>query len=289
MEYINFNGKLIPADTPIVTADSRGLKFGDGLFETMRYRNGTIANWDRHMGRFFHGLQQLKFKADRHFTQQNILQQVLELVKKNNQSDARIRLNGFRENGGIFDPATLAPSYIIQSWQLAPDFGTFNENGLHIGIYPDVKKSCDMLSRLKHNNYLPALMAGFFAKEMKWNDAIILNQHGRICETTNANIFMVKENKIYTPALGEGPVAGTMRSLLFELLPQHDMDIRETEIDVNDLLNADELFITNALRPIRWVSNCGDKLYENHVVKNMQFMLTNHYPQYFKFQDEEQD
>ncbi len=177
----------------MLSADSRALRFGDGIFETMYYYQGEIALWDRHMNRLFNGLSVLKFSNDKLFNQQTLKDHIHELLQKNSHLHARIRLTVFRGNGGLADPVNLKPNYVIQTWSLDPNFGSFNENGLQIGIYKDVRKSCDILSNIKHNNYLPPVMATFFAKENKYNDAILLNQYDRVCETTNANIFVVKE------------------------------------------------------------------------------------------------
>lgn len=281
MAYINFNGKILAGGSLLAGADSRALKFGDGLFETMRYRNGEIVLWERHMHRFFKGLEQLKFAPHTYFTPQDIREQVESLLQKNGHTDARVRLTAFRGDGGLFDPTSANPSYLIQTWALDAGFGAFNENGLQLCIYRDAKKSCDFLSNIKHNNYLLPVMASFFAKEQKCNDAIIVNQYDRVSETTNTNIFIIKDNSIITPALTEGCVAGTQRSLLLELLPQLGCKIAEGEITIESLLDADEIFITNALRPIRWVAACGDHVFGNQVIKMLVQEMGSKYSRYF--------
>ena len=91
---------------------------------------------------------------------------------------ARIRLMVFRGNGGIFDPENLLPNYIIETWPLANE-ARLNENGLVLDIFPDAKKSCDIFSNFKSNNYLPYIMAGLYAKKNKLNDCIVLNSFGK--------------------------------------------------------------------------------------------------------------
>ena len=105
----------------------------------------------------------------------------------------------------------------------------FNENGLIIDIFPDARKSVDIFSNLKSANYLPYVMAAIWAKENKLNDALILNQHDRICDSTIANVFWVKDNKIFTPPLNEGCVAGVMRRKILELAIQNsDHHVQES-------------------------------------------------------------
>ena len=127
----------------------------------------------------------------------------------------RIRLMLFRGNGGIFDPENLLPNYIIETSSL-PHENQLNENGLVVDVFPDAKKSCDLFSNLKSNNYLPYVMAGLFAKKNKLDDCIVLNSFERICDSAIANIFIIDDNNIYTPPLTEGCVAGIMRRWMLE-------------------------------------------------------------------------
>ena len=96
----------------------------------------------------------------------------------------------------MYDAKNYFPNYIIQSWALPEGNGEWNSNGLIAGVYEEVKKSCDILSNLKHNNYLPYVLAALKTKMEKWNDAIVLNMYGRICDCTIANVFLIKDNKI---------------------------------------------------------------------------------------------
>jgi len=126
-----------------------------------------------------------------------------------------------------------------------------------------VKKSCDILSNIKHNNFLPYALAAMHAKTQKWNDALLLNTEDRLCDTTIANIFIIKDEVIYTPPLSDGCVAGVMRKNIIRLLHAHDFKFTETGLTTEDLLNADEVFLTNSIYNLRWVQLIGDKKYTN--------------------------
>jgi branched-chain amino acid aminotransferase len=190
--------------------------------------------------------------------------EILALLRKNgHDKTARIRLTVFRGDGGLYDDIDHKPNYLLQSWALTDDSGTWNSNGLVLGIYADVKKSCDMLSNLKHNNFLPYTMAALFAKKQKWNDAVLLNTEGRICDTTIANIFLIKDEIVHTPSLAEGCIAGVMRKNILQQLAKNNTRVIEDEITIEDLLQADEVFLTNSIYNIRWVQNIGDKKYSN--------------------------
>lgn len=264
MNYFNYNGKFLKEGNTIVGADSRALRYGDGLFETMKIKNGKIELVDEHFARLWKGMQVLQFDVPKHFSPEKLEEQIIALAKKNtHQSGARVRLSIIRGDGGLFDAKNHTPNFIIQTWPLPEGNGEWNSNGLVAGIYNDVKKSCDILSNLKHNNYLPYVLAALQAKKEKWNDAILLNAAGNICDSTIANIFLVKDKIIYTPALSEGCVAGVMRQALLQFLRANNYQLEERVITQVELFAADEVFFTNSMYNIRWVQSIADVDYAN--------------------------
>ena len=192
------------------------------------------------------------------------------MQKKNQQEKAaRIRITVFRSDGGLYDAADNFPNYIIETWALPEGNGELNSNGLDLGIYADVKKSCDILSNLKHNNNLPYVMAALQAKKQKWNDAVILNSYGRVCDSTIANIFLIKDEVIYTPVVTEGCVAGVMRKFMIDQLAATGFSCIEKAITVDELLNADEVFLTNSIYNLRWVKSINDKNFGNTLTQKI--------------------
>lgn len=270
MAYFNFNGKFYSEESAVLSVNSRGLRYGDGLFETVKSMHGELHFIDEHFARLWQGLQVLQFILPRHFTPNKLQDDILALLEKNgHHNKARIRITVFRGDGGLYDPVNHTPNYLLQSWNLPEETGAWNSNGLVLGIYTDVKKSCDILSNLKHNNFLPYVMAAVHAKKHKWNDAVLLNTDSGICDTTIANIFLIKNEKIYTPALEEGCVAGVMRKNLVNLLSKANRKPVECRIVVDDLLNADEVFLTNSIYNMRWVQGIGDKKFVNYQSRNI--------------------
>jgi branched-chain amino acid aminotransferase len=262
MNFVVINGSLVKTETTGLSVDNHSYRYGDGLFETMRIENGNILLKDYHFKRLFSGLKTLKFNVPVLFTEQKIEKEIIDLCKKNNcESSARVRLSLSRGNGGVYDCDNKF-SWLIESWPLEQK--GINENGLVIDIFPDARKSIDAFSNLKSANYLPYVMAAVWAKENKLNDALILNQHDRICDATIANIFWVKDGKIFTPPLSEGCVGGVMRQRILDFSFEiSDLQILESCLTEDTLLNADEVFLTNVITGIRWVKQCRDKTFTN--------------------------
>ena len=261
-KFINYNGTIYEEGKAVLPINDHSYRYGDGLFETMKIVKGDIMLKDLHFERLYSGLKILKFNVPALFTKQNIEEEVKELCNKNKcEAFARARLSVSRGNGGLYDCDNKF-SYSIGSCPL--EHKGFNENGLVIDIFPDAKKSIDAFSNLKSANYLSYTIAAVWAKENKLNDALILNQHNRICDATIANVFWIKDDKIYTPPLTEGCVAGVMRRRILDLgFGIWGFTIHEAVRTKDILLDADEVFLTNATTGIRWVQRCGDKIYAN--------------------------
>lgn len=264
MMWFNYNGKLFKENDAVIGVANRGVRYGDGLFETMKMQNGKIIFANEHFARLWKGLLTLQFDIPKHFTPEKLTEEITALAVKNkHEKAARLRLTIIRGNGGLYDAVNHKPNYLIETWPLPDNSNTLNTNGLVLGIYKDVMKSCDALSNIKHNNYLPYVMAALYAKKQQWNDAVILNTNGTICETTIANIFFIKDSIVFTPALSEGCVAGIIRQELISFLKNNNYTVKQTAITQNALADADEVFITNAIYNIRWIQNINNKQYSS--------------------------
>ncbi|MFN5334374.1 MAG: aminotransferase class IV, partial [Bacteroidota bacterium] len=245
--------------------DNRAFRYGEGLFETMRWQHDAIPLFDYHWQRLIDSLPLLYFELPMHFTADYLKEQIKKLCKKNKFTKAaRIRLTIFKGEGGIWETPTSSFNWLLQSWSLPTDKPALNINGLDIGVFEAGRKSCDAFSHIKSNNYLLYTLAAQYAKSQHWNEAVVLNQYERICDTTIANIFFIKDQCIYTPALSEGCVKGVMRTYLIEQLKKENILIEEGAYTITDLLQADEVFLTNAIQGIKWVKSLDNKTYLAH-------------------------
>jgi branched-subunit amino acid aminotransferase/4-amino-4-deoxychorismate lyase len=260
--YFCYNGKLLRTGKLIISADNRSFRYGDGFFETMKMIDGSIVLNNYHFERLFSSLYILKFEKPSYFTDAYLEEQIKNLAAKNNHRQlARLRLTIFRGDGGLYDCENHAPNYIIQTWELDEQVLQLNENGLVTDIYKDAKKCCDAFSHIKSNNYLPYTMAALWAKENKLNDAFLLNNFNRLADATIANIFIVKDGKVKTPALSEGCVGGVMRRYLLTCMRKENIPVEEIKIEDEEVYEANEIFLTNSVYGIRWIKQCGKNNY----------------------------
>jgi branched-chain amino acid aminotransferase len=260
--FLCYNGKFVGANEPVFTADNRSFRYGDGCFETMRVYRGQILLSDLHFERLMASIHLLHFDVPQQFTKEYFTRLIADLCSRNgHERHARVRLTIFRADGGLYEPLTNHPCFIIQSWELSPQVLELNDAGLTLDVCPDVRKSIDKYSSIKSNNCLPYVMATLYARQHQLSDAVILNPYGRVADTTLASLFIVRDRQLVTPPLSEGAVCGVMRKHLLQMdLP---FTIKESPLTIDDLENADEIFLTNAISGLRWVGAFKDSSFGN--------------------------
>jgi len=271
--FFTYNDRIYNEGDNIIPPGNRSLRYGDGLFETVKVNKGKIQLSAYHFERLFTGMNTLQFQIPKHFTPEYLRDKIAELCKKNkHHATARVRLVIFRGNGGLYDPESHIPHYIIQTWHIE-ESEELNSNGIMLDVYRDAKKSCDKLSNLKSNNFLPYVMAALYAKQIKVNDCVLLNNYDRVCDSTIANIFIIKDDIVYTPPLSEGCIAGVMRRFVIEQLQRSAFKIIEQQVSVEDIENAGEVFLTNSIQCIRWVKQFGNTKFGNKRVKEVNSLI----------------
>ena len=259
--FFNLNGVIHKEGDPVISVDNRSFRYGDGLLETMKYVNGKILFKDLHFQRLFAGLFVLNIEAPAYLTPAYLEEEILILCKKNSHlKTTRVRLTIFRGKDDLHE--SNIPGFIIQTWMIN-DAIQLNTEGLEIDIYPIARKSCDRFSNIKSNNFLPYVMASLYANASNLHDCLVLNTHERICESTIANVFIIKDKIIFTPPLSEGCVAGVVRKWILQNVKLLQYHIIEKPLNPSDLVEADEIFLTNAIRHIRWVKQLGNTRYHN--------------------------
>ena len=263
-QYFFYNGDWLPEGQPIIVSANRGFRYGDGLFETLCVADGAIRLAGYHFERLFAGLQQLQLQLPPHFDAAYLSAQIATLCRKNTHPTARVRLTVFRGNGNLFDdPAATPAGILIESQPLTLPASPLPtpDSGLLTGIFPSARKTADAFSHIKSNNYQASAMAALDARARGLDDVILLNAAGRVCESAIANVFILRQGRAFTPPLTEGCVAGVMRRFMLEQLPAAGCPVEETPITVAELLSADEVFLTNALRLLRPVGRCDNTEY----------------------------
>lgn len=267
LEYINFNGEIVPTQQPVLTVSNRGFRYGDGLFESMRYMKGELKFAELHLDRLRKGMRALKLEGYSQIDSYFLKEKTDELVRKNKiGSDARVRLIVYRDGDGLYNPATNKIGYVLQVVKSGSlEYG--EGRGLIVDVFNEHTKPVNSLSNLKTCNSMLFVLAGIFKNQHRLDEVIILNQSGFLCEALTSNVFVVYDKQIYTPALSEGCIGGVMRQVVMRLIKENEMPLVEAQISPEILNEAEEVFLTNATFGIRWVMGYNRKRYFNEVSK----------------------
>lgn len=259
--YINYNGKLYKSDDHIFSINNRAFKYGDALFETIRVINGKLCFVEDHFKRLKKGLELLKMKSS-NISFNDLKSQIEELVDKNQiKQGGRVRLTVFREADGFYLPMNESKGYTIEAKPIDNNLFELNDKGLKIDVFTEQRRSTSKLSNIKTTNSIQQILAGIFCKENELDECLMLNKHGRIAEGMSSNVFLYKNNNIYTPSLEEGSMDGVMRKQILKIAEEMKVNVFEGMVNGSMLLQADELFLTNAVKGIRSVETYKQKTY----------------------------
>lgn len=254
-QYVCLNGQIKPIEDAQVSIMDRGLLYGDGLYETIRVHQGTALRLDLHMARLSSGTRILRLSSA--LANYNIGQLILSLLEANQLLNARVRVTitrGLSEGAGQMGMReSAAPTLIITTEPLL-DAQTTPVSMMVSSIRRD---ETSPLCGVKCLNTLSSVLARTKAEDAGAEDAILLNTQGCLAEASTSNLFLVKGNRLFTPALDQGVLPGTSRAAVIALAPDLGYEVVETSILPGKLYWADELFLTNAIvltRPI-WKVN----------------------------------
>ncbi|HYG16927.1 MAG TPA: aminotransferase class IV [Bacteroidia bacterium] len=237
---------------PIIDWNNRAYRYGDAFFETMLYRDGRVKLLPFHYQRMEKTLALLQMEKPGKLDYERVDTEIAAVANFNDLETAKIRITFWRNGGGTYLPDENSTYYLIEALPVNPGYLELNEKGHVLDIYRDSFKNTDILANLKTVGCLTYTLASLFVQKQGIDDAILLNNHGRVAECTSSNIFCVINNEIITPPLSEGCLDGVMRRHLLETLPAKGFTVKEQLIELAALEQADEIFTTNALG-VKWV------------------------------------
>jgi branched-subunit amino acid aminotransferase/4-amino-4-deoxychorismate lyase len=274
-KHISFNGDIIESfDSNLYT--NRAFKFGDGVFESIRILNGKPLFLDHHINRLIAGANAMKIEVSPKISESSIRKIFAELchINKINES-GRARLTFFRAGEGAYQPTTNEGSYVIEMIPIEKNSFDLNSEGLIVDTFKLMQKSLDQFSKFKTLNSLLYVQAAIYAKENSLHDSLILNRDGNIIESSKSNIFIVSNGVLYTPPLEDGCVGGVMRMNIINIAIDNNVKVYECSLKPQNLLIADEVFLTNTIKGLEWVRGFQNKRYFNDISKKIITLLNN--------------
>ena len=280
MLYVNNNGNLLAGDAPTILPGNRAHLYGDGVFESIRIINGRPLNLENHVLRLLAGARAIHMRPSASYTTSFFEAKILELCQQSGITEGgRCRLSLDRISGGAYLPDSNEATYYIEVYPYDVNHYELNAKGLELDIYQDIKLQKNLLSNFKTKMGLPYIMAALAAKEKGLDDLFLVDHKGSILETSSCNVFVISNGVLYTPSLDEGCLAGTMRMQIINLALANGIKVYECSLMPQNLLAADEVFLTNAIRGINWVGGYRTKRYQNNISRRLVVLLNAYWEQ----------
>jgi len=256
---IYIDGKYYPESEAKVSVFDHGFLYGDGVFEGIRSYNGLVFKLKEHIDRLYYSARAIMLEIP--MTKEEMIEAVLETLRRNNLKDAYIRLVVTRGKGDLgLDPRKCPkPSVIIIAVPLLQLYDEEKrEKGMSMIVSWVRRDPVDATTHeIKSLNYLNSILAKIEANNAGVDEAIILDSNGFICEATAENIFIVKGDMIITPPPTSGPLRGITAGVVKEIARELGYQVVERGITVAELYGADEAFVTGTaaeVMPIREVN-----------------------------------
>jgi branched-chain amino acid aminotransferase len=270
MSYVFHKGEYVNEHQAFIAKDNRAFRLGDGFFESMRVVDGKVLFLENHFSRISDTIKAYKMVAAENFNLDLLRNQIQGLLSRNNiTKGGRIRITFYRKSTGYYLPHSDDLNYLIESEPLLENEFILNPIGKTVDIFTDFKKDVNKLSIYKSLNAQLYIMAALHSKEKNLDDALIQNNKFAIIESISSNIFIVSNGVLYTPSLTDGCIAGTMRMNIINIALDNKIKVYECTLNPQNLLAADEIFLTNAVKGIEWVVAYRTKRYYNDMSKKM--------------------
>lgn len=246
---VYLNGRFVADADARVSVFDGGFLHGAGLFETMRAENGRVFRLEAHLerlrksaGRILTPIERVDLPAESVFT---------ELLERAGLPDARVRLT--ISSGSLRDAGDDAPPALTVCATASPLSSypaELYERGVHVAVCDYRVSTSDPLAGHKALSYLPRLLGMRFAQEKRCLEALWFNTRNQLAEGSISNVFTVRGGVMRTPPLETPILPGITRAVVIDLAERSGVPCEQTSLGIDDLLDADEVFLTNAIMQV---------------------------------------
>lgn len=257
------NGHPIEQLSPL----ERGFAYGDGLFSTMNVVNSHIALLDLHWQRLAQGCQRLAINSHYLETWQQDFQRFLAVYANNTVKIIVTRGEGGR---GYLADANAMPHCYFYAYE-STAHSLLHQQGINTGFLTTALGLNPLLAGIKHLNRLEQVLLRQELAQTPFPEALVCDINGHVVEGVFSNVFLVRQQQLYTPRLHQAGVAGVMRQQVCTLANTLGFSVEEQLLMADDFLAADEIFFCNSLYglwPVRQIN--GIPLGDNPVTHTLQ-------------------
>lgn len=242
-----------------VSPFNRGMMYGDGCFETFRSYKGKFLDLKAHYDRYTNGLKYLGIRTQFEFIE--FKNKVRELLRVNEllESDAWVRIQCWRDGERGYATESDQSNWVFSCAEIISTKETIKLASVSLKVIPQEA----LCRNVKLSNSLNYILAAREAVTKGADDALMFTINNKISETSIANIFWTKEDRIFTPTKECDLLAGITRTLILKSISQLEgIEIVEGEFEEQEILDADAVFVTNSIKEIQAVSSIDSKHFD---------------------------
>jgi len=241
------NSELIEVEKAGVSVTDSGLLYGAGLFETMRSRNGIVFRLQDHLDRLFLSAAALSIAPS--YDRQCIGRAIDHVLEANQLKDARLRLT-LTSGPLVESEEQRKATLLITATEFRPYPPDYYKTGVLVVLCPFRQNPTDPTCGHKTTSYYPRLLALNLAHQRRAAEALWFTTDNRLAEGCVSNVFLVRESILYTPSAQTPVLPGIARKAVLHLAQQKSIEVVEKDLTVSDLLEADEVFLTNVVMEV---------------------------------------
>ncbi|MGR5132221.1 aminodeoxychorismate lyase [Vibrio alfacsensis] len=227
-----------------VSLGDRSFQYGDGCFTTILTKHGQPVYWPEHIERMEACLKTLQIPFPNWHT---VFSWVIQAALHDDLAGIKVHISRGSGGRGYSPNGVSGPVVTVSNFVFPSHYAAWQEKGVSLGICNTRLGIQPMLAGHKHNNRLEQVLAKAEIDGSEFADAVTLNVQNHVIETTMANLFWVKDNKVQTPDLSLSGVAGVMRRKVLEFLQTNDYPVQVQTFTLSDLFNAEEVWMCNSL------------------------------------------
>jgi len=251
---VELNGRIVDASSASVSPFDAGYLYGDALFETVRGYDGFLFDLDAHLARLEQGAGLLQIPVQ--FDREDWRQRLKALLDANSMSNCQavVRIQISRGGGPhtdqiAGDPEGMEPVCFVSARMLPPEIEQWQMDGIR-AMTVQASFVRGNFPQLKSTNYLPAIMALRFGRAAGYPETLQINAQGKILEGSSSNVFIVKGDRVQTPSVRLGILGGIARDRVLNFAEKLDLECDEGAFELRELLVADEVFVTSAVKEV---------------------------------------
>jgi branched-chain amino acid aminotransferase len=266
MERVFLNDRLVDINKACISVTDSGFLYGAGVFETMRSYNGVVFCLKDHLDRLFFSARCLSISNP--YDRKYITESIYKVIQANELTDARIRLT--LTNGPMSQTdERLKSTLLITATKLQPYPAEYYQKGVMVVLSPFRQNTAEPTYGHKTTSYLPRMLGLSWAHQRTAAEALWFTVDNRLAEGCISNVFLVKNSALYTPPIRTPVLAGVARKTVCQIAFEKSIKLVEKDLYMSDVLEANEIFLTNVIMRILPVVNV-----EKHTVGNGKIGLT---------------